>query len=209
MTSPATETPPLPLDPATLTAMRSAIIDALPPRPGATEGENTAQREGAFAFFAALLPRDPIQAMLAVHIVASHYGAMECFRRAARDDLSIDMHARILAKAVALCRRIEKDMNDLARRQGIPVPRPVARTASVPAAQAHPVPEVAQPATPAQPPVPENRQARRQRERAERHAAAAARRAGLGNGAVHAAMQQLLAAEVAARAAAAAKAVAA
>ena len=140
MTPPATETPPLPLDLATLAAMRSTIVDALPPRQGATEAETTAQREGAFAFFAALLPRDPIQAMLAVHIVASHYGAMECFRRAARDDLSVDMHARILAKAVALCRRIEKDMNDLARRQGIPALRPAARLASVPAAQARPAP---------------------------------------------------------------------
>jgi hypothetical protein len=59
-----------------------------------------------------------------------------------------------------------------------------------------------------QPPAAEGRHERRRRERAERHLAAA-QRAGLGTGAPHNAMQQRLLAEVAARAAASAAAVAA
>jgi hypothetical protein len=202
MNSPPTETPAVPFDPATLTAMHSTLVGVLPPRPGASEAEKTAQREGALAFFAALLPRDAVQAMLAAHIVASHYAAMECFRRAACEVLSLDMHLRMVAKAVALCRMIEREMNDLARRQGIPARRPVTRPAAVPAALAQPAPEAVRASTPAQPPVVENRHERHRRERAERHLAAAARRAGLGKDAVVNAMQERLVAEVTARAAA-------
>jgi hypothetical protein len=63
---------------------------------------------------------------------------------------------------------------------------------------------VMRPSTPAQPPVVENRHEPHRRERAERHLAAAARRAGLGAGAVVNAMQKQLVAEVAARVAASA-----
>jgi hypothetical protein len=175
MTPPPTQTPADPLDPATLAGIQSATINAVPPRPGASDADKAAQREGALAFLAALRPGDPVQAMLAVHIIASHYAAMEYFRRAARDDLSIDLHLRVMGKAVALCRMIERGMRDLAWRQGIPALRPAARPASVPAARAQPAPEAAGASTPPQAPVAESRHARRRRERAERHLAAAAR----------------------------------
>jgi hypothetical protein len=95
------------------------------------------------AFLAALRPGDPVQAMLAVHIAASHYAAMNCFRSAARGVLSVDLHLRTIGRAVALCRMIERSMRDLADRQGIParrpVPRPVVvRLAAVPAASTQP-----------------------------------------------------------------------
>jgi hypothetical protein len=202
--------------------MQSAVIEGLPPRPGAGEPEKAAQREGALAFLAALRPGDPVQAMLAVHIVASHYAAMACFRSAARDALSVDLHLRTIGKAVALCRMIARSMNDLARRQGIPALRPLAarpavpvalaqqmaRPASVPAASAQPAPEAAWVEAPAQPPVAGNRHERRSRKHSARHIAAAAQRAGLGAGALVNAMQERLRAEVAARAAAPAVAVA-
>ncbi len=207
MTPPPTQAPALPLDPGTLVTMQSAIVDGLPPRPGAGEAEKAAQREGALAFLAALRPDDPVQAMLAVHIVASHYAAMEYFRRAARDGLSVELHLRTIGKAVALCRMIARSMNDLAQRQGIPVLRPVAarpvvRAALVPAANVQPAPEAARVEAPAQPPVAGNWHERRAREQAVRHLAAVAQRAGLGAGAVVNAMQERLRAEVAARAAA-------
>jgi hypothetical protein len=72
------------------------------------------------AFLAALCPGDPVQAMLAVHIVASHYAAIDSFRSAARDALSVDLHRGTIGNAVALCRMIERSMRDLAQRQGIP-----------------------------------------------------------------------------------------
>jgi hypothetical protein len=212
MNPPATQTPTLPLDPAILAAMQCAILDALPPHPGASETDKAAQREGALAFLAALLPRNPLEATIAAGIVAAHYAAMDCFRRAARGDLSVDLHLRTMGKAIALCRMIDRAMRDLARRQGGLGVQPAARPASVrsasvqPAselgARAQPAPEAARASTPPQPRVAEARHERRQRERAERHlAAAAARRAGPGTGAADIATQQRLLAEIAARAA--------
>jgi hypothetical protein len=209
MNAPPNQTTPSdPLDPATLAAMQSATVNAVPPRPGASDADKAAQREGALAFLAALRPSDPVQAMLAVHIIASHYAAMEYFRRAARDELSIDLHLRIVGKAVALCRMIERAMRELAQRQGVPVlrrvaARPTAVPASAPAADAQPAPDAAPASMPAQPPVGENRHARRQRERAEQRLVAAGRRAGFGAGVIEKAMQDRLLAEVAARSAAA------
>jgi hypothetical protein len=188
--------------------MQRATLDALPPHPDASETDKAAQREGALAFLAALFPRNPVEATLAAGIVAAHYAAMECFRRAARGDLSVDLHLRTVGKAIALCRMTDAAMRDLARRQGSLAVQPAARPASVPAGRAQPAPEAARASPPVQPPAAEGRHERRRRERAERHLAAA-QRAGLGTGAPHNAMQQRLLAEVAARAAASAAAVAA
>ncbi len=209
MNPPPTETPTLPHGPATRAAMRSATLDALPSRPGASDSEKADQRDGALEILAALAPRDPLQAVLAARIVGAHYLAMDYFRRAARDDLPIDLHHRTVAKAVALCRIIDRAMRDLANRQGIPVLRPAARPALPPAARPQPAPNTAQAAAPPQPPVPESRHERRRRERAERHLAAAQRRLGRDTTAADNAMHQRLQAEVAALAAVTASAVAA
>jgi hypothetical protein len=109
--------------------MQCAILDALPPRPGASEGEKAAQREGALDFLAALHPRNPVEATIASGIVAAYYAAMDCFRRAARGDLTVDLHLRTVAKAIALCRMIDVGMRDLARRQGGLGVQPAARPA--------------------------------------------------------------------------------
>jgi len=214
MTPPSAQTPSVPLDPATIAGIQSAAINAMPPRPGAADADKAAQRAYALAFLAALCPADPVQAMIAVHIIASHHAAMECFRLAARGDLSMDMHLRIMGKAVALCRMIERSMRDLTQRQGVPGPRrAAARPAAEPAVRAQPVTEVARESAPAQPAVAESRHERRRRERAERHLATAGRRtgvgAGAGAGAVEKAMQERLVAEMAARSAASARMVAA
>jgi len=209
MNPPPTQTPTPSLDPATLAAMHSATLGALP-RPGATDAEKADQRDGALAFLAALAPRDPVQAMLAARVVGAHFMAMEYFRRAARDELPIEVNLRTVGKAVALCRLIERTMRDLAQRQGIPVLRPAtARPASLPAARPLPAPEAAQASTPSQPPAPEGRHERRRRERAERHLAAAQHRVARDTTVPDNAMHQRLRAEVAALAAASASAAAA
>ena len=204
MNPPAAQTPALPLDAASLAAMQRATLEALPPRAGATEVENAAQREGALAFLAALLPRNPVEATLAAGIVAAHYAAMECFRRAARTDMPLDLHLRTVGKAIALRRMSDVGMRDLARRQGGFAVQPAAQRASVrlepvPGARAQSAPESALPSTPPQWPVAEGRHERRRREHAERHLAAAVQRAGVGSGAKDNDMQQGLLAEVAAR----------
>ena len=218
MTAIPVAVPPLPLVPAILAALQCAILDALAPHPGATEAQKAAQREGALDFLAALHPRNPVEATIAAGIVAAYYAALDCFRRAARGDLTMDLHLRTMGKAIALCRMVNVGMRDLARRQGGLGVQPAARPAPVrpapvqresvqpesvqpapePGARAEPAPETAQATTPPLPPVAEGRHERRRRERAERHAAAAARRAGRGSSAADIATRQRLLAELAA-----------
>ena len=218
MNTPSTQTPTLPVGPAILAALQCAILDALPPHSGASEAQKAAQREGALDFLAALHARNPVEATIAAGIVAAYYAALDCFRRAARGDLTLDQHLRTMGKAIALCRMVNVGMRDLARRQGGLGVQPAVRPASVRSAPVQPVPvqpESVQPApelgaraqpapaaaratTPPQPPVAESRHERRRRERAERHAAAAAQRAGRGSGAADIATRQRLLAELAA-----------
>jgi hypothetical protein len=204
-----TQTPTLPLDPAAVAAMQSATIDALPPRPGASEAEKADQRAGAFAFLAALRPHDLMEATLATRIVSLHYAAMECLRRAARDNLPTDLHLRTVGKAVALCRMMDGTTHELRRCQAGRVVQPAGLPALGAVPQAQAAPGVVRAGTPVQPPVMEGRHERRHRERAERHLASAVRAAGLRTGALENAMQQRARAEVAARAAGPAMAVAA
>jgi hypothetical protein len=212
MTATSAAPPPPAVVPAILAAMQCAILAALPPQPGASEGEKTAQREGALDFLAALHPRNPVEATIATGIVVAYYAALDCFRRAVRGDLTVDLHLRTVGKAIALCRMMNVGMRDLARRQGDVAVQQAARPASVrPApvqpvvqpgpelgARAEPTPETARTTTPPQPPVAEGRHERRKRKWVERHAAAAAQRAGRGPGAVDIAKQQQLLAELAA-----------
>ncbi len=127
MDTPATQTPTLPLVPAILAALQCAILDALPPHPGASEAQKAAQREGALDFLAALNPRNPVEATIAAGIVAAYYAALDCFHRAARGDLTVDLHLRTVGRAIALCRMINAGMRDLARRQGGLAVQPAAR----------------------------------------------------------------------------------
>ncbi len=138
-----TATPNLSPIPAILAALQCAILDALPPHPGASEAQKAAQREGALEFLAGLHPRNPVEATIAAGIVAAYYAAMDCFRRAARGDLTMDLHLRTMGKAIALCRMINVGMRDLARRQGGVAIQPAALPAS-----ARPVPVQAVPVRP-------------------------------------------------------------
>jgi hypothetical protein len=208
MTPSPTQNPAPSLNPATLAAMQTATIATLPPRPGASDAEKADQRIGALEFLAALIPRDPVQAVLATRIVGAHYMAMEYFRRAARDDLSLDLHLRTVGKAVALCRIVDRAMRDLAQRQGIPMLRPSTARQALPLA-ARPQPAPVQATPPSHPPVPEGRHERRRRERAERHLATAQHRLARGTTAPENAMRQRLEAELAALVAVPASAVAA
>jgi hypothetical protein len=211
MTQQPPQIQPPTLDPATLTAVQRATIGALPSDAGATTVEADAQRAGALALLAALHPRDLVEATLATRIVAAHYAAMECFRRAAQDTLPAALHPRIVGKAVALCGLMDTTMRTLTQRQGGEA-RPLARRAaalprSAPATCAQPSPETSPVASSAQPPVAEGRHERRRREWAERRLAAAMQRAGRAPDATEIAMRERQAAEAAARAAAPASAV--
>ena len=112
-------TPPSPtLDPVIIANFQRGTLDALPPRPGASAAEIEEQRAGALSFLAALRPRDLMEATLATRIVATHYAAMECFYRAARDNLPVALHARVVGRAVSLCRLMDVALRELTQRQG-------------------------------------------------------------------------------------------
>jgi len=194
--------------------MKNAAIGALPPRPDASEADKAAQHADAIAFLTALRPTDLLETTLAIRIVALHYAAMACFHRAAQDSLPVNLHQRVVGKAVALCRLMDTTMRELSRRQGSLPAQPAARSPSAPAPRTQPAPEPTRSSTPTQPLAAESRHERRRRERAERHHAAAMQRTsmqrtGAPTDARAKAMQQRVLAEAAARAAAPAPALAA
>jgi hypothetical protein len=221
-----TPTPAPSLDPASHAEMIRLTLNALPHLPNTTEAGKVAAREVVVALLAHLGPRDPLEAMLATQLVLAHYHAVITFCRMALGDLPIDLHHRYQSKAIALSRMCHTAIHDLQRRQGGAGKTVGARRASVPASHAQPAAgadmmarllaaaprsEAAVGAErPAGPAPVEGRHERRRREYFERRqAAAAARSPALGADAIEAAVQQLVAAEVAARAAAPGPAVAA
>ncbi len=92
------------LDPATLDAMLATTFAVLPHRPDASDTDIAMQREAARVAVLSLHPRDPMEAELAIQAMAAHYGAMECFRRAALANLPDAVMLRCHGRAVALCR---------------------------------------------------------------------------------------------------------
>jgi type IV secretory pathway TrbL component len=192
-------------------------LNALPHLPNTTEAGKAAAREAVVALLAHLGPRDPVEAMLATQLVLAHYHAVITFCRMALGDLPINLHHRYQSKAIALSRMCQTAIHDLQRRQGGAGQTVAARRASVPQAQpaaaadimarlaaAMPKSDPGEPAPrPAGAAPVEGRHERRRREYFERRqAAAAARSPGLGADAIETAVMQLVAAEVAARAAA-------
>ena len=215
--APPAATPAPSLDPASHAEMIRLTLNALPHLPNTTEAGKVAAREAVVALLAHLGPRDPVEAMLATQLVLAHYHAVITFCRMALGDLPIDLHHRYQSKAIALTRMCHTAIHDLQRRQGGAGKTVAARRASVPLAQpaagadmmarlaaAMPQSEAAAGAErPAGAAPGESRHERRRREYFERRqAAAAARSPGLGADAIETAVMQLVAAEVAARAAA-------
>ncbi len=223
MTPPPAATPaatPAPsLDPASHAEMIRLTLSAVPHLPNTTDAGKAAAREVVVALLNHLGPRDPLEAMLATQLVLAHYHAVITFCRMALGDLPINLHHRYQGKAIALTRMCQTAIHDLQRRQGGAGKTVAARRASVPASHAQPgaaadmmarlaaampQPDPGEPAPrPAGAAPVEGRHERRRREYFERRqAAAAARSPGLGADAIEAAVQQLVAAEVVARAAA-------
>ena len=160
MTAATTGTPACLIDPAFLACMLRDIIDVLPYDPDASESQRAAQREGAFAFLAALDPRDPLEAMAATQIVAAEYAAMDALRRAARSDLTLGQRLRYQASAMSLTRASTAMRREIIRRPAAPAapPATVPLPSRAPAGPRAP----ALPARPASPPdaAPEQRPAR-------------------------------------------------
>jgi len=143
------------------------------PRPGASGAQNAAQRDGGLAFLAALLPRDPVQAMFTAGLVGAHYAIMEyfpaphettyrpsytCAQSAKRSRYAGWSNAR---RAISCSASATWSCDD--QRRCLPHRPPAAGARAT------------QAGTPSLPPPPEGRHEHRRRERAERPLAAAQR----------------------------------
>jgi hypothetical protein len=206
MTAITVQAPPLALDPATRSALLQTIVDTLPVIPNFSDVERAAQRDAAFALVAQLDPRDPVQAMLAIHVVAAHHACMNAYRCAARPDLPPALHLRYQAKAAVLSRLTATKMRELKRLQA-DAALPASAAASVAGARAPQAPATApgapaRQATPA--PRPETEAAGQRPDSAAPASSATGTEASPGE-----AMGDQLLAEVAARLAAAGMALAA
>ena len=133
MTAQATQAQPLALDPFVLAGMIRATMDTLPHHPDAAAEEQAADRHAAFTIIAALRPRDPLEAMLAARIAATHFHIMDDLRCAAQRDLPPALKVRHRRSAVALTRMQEATQRELTRRQAFPALQPAALPAAMPA----------------------------------------------------------------------------
>ena len=138
MTHHSPATAHLTLDPATTDATLTMIYAALHLDPDRTPAQHRTRREAAAEMFAALHPRDPIEAAYAARAVAAHYASMECLRRAVLPDTPHNLADRLYGKALSLS-RMSTDMDRTIRK----------RQAETPCAQPQPA---AQPSMPAPPP---------------------------------------------------------
>jgi hypothetical protein len=114
------------------------------------------QRDAGAALIAALLPRNPVEATLAVRAAAAHFGSVECLRRTMLPDMPDNAGIRWAGKAVALSHMATAMLHALEQCQAAP-PRAQpqaqlgARPAVPPAAASATAarPEAAAPARPA------------------------------------------------------------
>jgi hypothetical protein len=86
--------------------------------PANQDPAHLAIRESAtYTALTSLHARDPIELMLAAHVVASHHATMECFRRAMRAGDNADVAARLHRSAAMLSRMMVDAVNGLEARQ--------------------------------------------------------------------------------------------
>jgi hypothetical protein len=147
----ATDPTPLPLDQPTLAVLIQATLDALPYHPAATPDEIATTRQSAVTAIATLRPRDPMEAILAARLVATHHAAMDCLRCASQPGLPLDLKLRCLGKFASLSRLADATRQALTDAQARPARQPATVPAPIPAPRPLPAPAAAQPAAHAKP----------------------------------------------------------
>jgi hypothetical protein len=108
-----------PLDPAT-TAL---LIDCLPTPVGLSELGVARRQQSALEMAGVLRPRDPVEAAMAVRIVASHYAAIDNYRCAVQPELPAPLMLGFQGRALALSRLMDTTLGALERRQTRPALR--------------------------------------------------------------------------------------
>jgi hypothetical protein len=151
----ATNPPRLPLDRATLANLLQTTLDALPHHPATTPDEIATTREAAVTVIVTLQPRDPMEAILASRIVASHLAAMDCLRHAEQPDLPIELKLRCLDKFASLSRLAAATRQALMETQDRPTRQQAAVPAPIAAPRPQPAPVAALPVAPVKPRPPQ------------------------------------------------------
>jgi hypothetical protein len=93
------------------------LVRALPPPEGAGEEWRFERIKGAVDALAALQPRDPIEAMLAAQVIATHAAAMECYRIATSGEVGDEAARRQRVAATGLIRCMDGTLRTLRQRQ--------------------------------------------------------------------------------------------
>ena len=148
MTPQTSATAHLTLDPATTDATLTTIYAALHLDPDRTPAQHQTRREAAAEMFAALHPRDPIEAAYAARAVAAHYASMECLRRAVLPDTPHNLADRLYGKALSLS-RMSTDMDRTIRKRQAETPCAQRQPAAQPSMPAPPLSAAAPPPPPA------------------------------------------------------------
>ena len=109
--------PPYPIPPATLRAMVLTLA-----RPAADAPETAWQEvvQAGLDTLGALDPRDPIEAMLAIQIIAAHAGSLDAYRLAFEPGTTAVQALRQRANAVALGRGMTGAMHLLKQQRALP-----------------------------------------------------------------------------------------
>jgi hypothetical protein len=196
-------TQPPSIDMPSVADMLTSVFATLPGEPQRNADEVTHAQQAAAATLVALMPADALEAEMAVRIVAAHFAAMDCFRRAALPEVPDAMAIRLRGNAMGLSRMAERMTAALERRQGTdraalspaakgrdegwlkgrpqgahgnqPSPASQTEPPTVQFSAQHPIPSESTPPEPATPSPPLSRHERR---RVAKQAARAARLAG-------------------------------
>ena len=114
----------IPLDPAFLDNLIATLAAAWPD--GSAEERHSAAR----CALEALQPRDIIEAMLGVRMIAAHHAAMDGYRRAMRPGIGDAEAVRLRSSAISAARSFDTALRTLEKRRA---PAPAARPAEKPA----------------------------------------------------------------------------
>jgi hypothetical protein len=110
-------------DPAVFEApfiyMLNSTLDAVATPPNASPEDVKTQQLAVAMSLGALDPSDAIDTLSAARAIAAHHAAMECYRRAAKPDVTDKMLATLLARAASLSRLTAQTIQAIGRRKEV------------------------------------------------------------------------------------------
>jgi hypothetical protein len=97
--------------------MLNSTLDAVAAPPNASPEDVKTQQLAVAMALGALNPSDAIDTLSAARAITAHHAAMECYRRAAKPDVTDKMLATLLARAASLSRLTAQTIQAIERRK--------------------------------------------------------------------------------------------